>query len=65
MLENSTSKALPAWKIAIVAACAILTLTGIFDAVKNIPVVSGCAFYSQCNEGAFRKPPGAMGHDIP
>ncbi|MCJ2188381.1 hypothetical protein [Novosphingobium beihaiensis] len=65
MHDPSETKTLPAWKTLVVLACAVLGLVGIFDAVTNLPVVSGCAFYSHCDEGAFRNPPGAMGRDVP
>jgi hypothetical protein len=43
----------------------LLTLVGIFDALTNLPVVSGCAFYGECHRESFRDPPGEMGKDVP
>jgi hypothetical protein len=56
---------LPFTKRLVVIASGILTIVGIFDAVENLPMVSGCAFYSECDEGRFRSPPSAMGRDVP
>lgn len=43
----------------------IVSIVGIYVAVMNLPVVSGCAFYAECKSESFRKPPGAMGRDVP
>lgn len=56
---------LPPLKRMIVIGCGVLTVVGIYDALQNLPVVSGCAFYSNCEEAKFRSPPGAMGRDVP
>jgi hypothetical protein len=52
-------------KILVVASSGLLTLVGIFDALTNLPVVSGCAFYGECHRESFRDPPGEMGKDVP
>lgn len=56
---------LPPLKRAVVYASVVLTLVGIFDALYNIPVVSGCAFYGDCKKESFRDPPGKLGKDVP
>lgn len=58
-------KELSAVKQTILAATAALVIAGIYDAIYNLPIVSGCAFYGDCAAESFRDPPGAMGRDIP
>lgn len=36
----------------IVLCIAMLGLVGLYDAVRNLPVVSGCGFYGDCPTGA-------------
>lgn len=36
------------WRKAVVAAIGVLVIAGIYDALRNLPVVSGCAFYDNC-----------------
>ncbi|MEO0061577.1 MAG: hypothetical protein RLZZ08_137 [Pseudomonadota bacterium] len=64
MVMNALDQ-LPVWKRIIVIGCAVLTVVGVFDAIENLPVVTGCAFYSQCQNESFRDPPGEMGRDVP
>lgn len=56
---------LPLWKRLVVIGSGVLTLVGIYTALYNLPVVSGCAFYAECENESFRRPPGAMGRDMP
>jgi hypothetical protein len=63
MRADNTSNELPLLKRLVVWATAILAIVGVFDALENIPVVSGCAFYSECVNEDYRSPPGAMGKD--
>lgn len=52
-------------KRAILAATGLLVLAGTYDAIKNLPIVSGCAFYGECQKESFRTPPGKLGRDVP
>jgi hypothetical protein len=36
------------WKKAVLAGTAALALTGVLIAVANMPVLTGCGFYNQC-----------------
>jgi hypothetical protein len=36
------------WKRAVLAGTAALALTGVLIAVANMPVLTGCGFYNQC-----------------
>jgi hypothetical protein len=63
MQEDTGVGNLPFPKQLVVLATAILTLVGVFDALENIPVVSGCAFYAECTNEDYRTPPGAMRPD--
>lgn len=65
MQDPTHPQALTPLKRAAVYASVILTLVGIVDALHNIPVVSGCAFYGDCERESFRDPPGKLGKDIP
>lgn len=58
-------KELPLWKRLVVIGCALLTLVGVGDAIYNLPVTTGCAFYGDCRNEEFRNPPGSMGRDVP
>ncbi|MEY9102460.1 hypothetical protein [Sinorhizobium fredii] len=40
-----------------------LAFVGVFDALKNLPVVSGCTFYGSCSQGAMAEPPTDLGFD--
>lgn len=56
----------PYWlKRLTLAGTGAVAIVGVYVAVMNLPVVSGCAFYANCESESFRKPPGAMGRDIP
>jgi len=63
--DHTDADSLPPLKRAVVYASIALTLVGIVDALHNIPVVSGCAFYGDCQKESFRDPPGEMGKDVP
>lgn len=39
---------LPLWKRLVVAAMAVLAVAGVYDAMSNLPVVTGCTFYDNC-----------------
>lgn len=43
-----TISKLAPWKRAILLAVGLLALAGLYDALSNLPVVSGCAFYQNC-----------------
>ena len=36
------------WKRAVLAGTVVLALTGVLIAVANMPVLTGCGFYNQC-----------------
>ncbi|WP_404477809.1 hypothetical protein [Novosphingobium sp. BL-52-GroH] len=65
MPDEMPAARLPLAKRTVVFASAFLTIVGVFDALANVPVVSGCAFYADCRNEEFRQPPGKMGRDIP
>jgi hypothetical protein len=48
--HNVEPTRLPYVKRLVVIASAALTVVGVFDAMQNLPIVSGCAFYAQCHE---------------
>jgi TRAP-type mannitol/chloroaromatic compound transport system permease small subunit len=56
---------LPLWKRLVVIGCGLLALVGVADAIYNLPVVTGCAFYGNCRNEEFRDPPGELGRDVP
>lgn len=58
-------KELSPLKQAILAATGLLVAAGIYDAIYNLPIVSGCAFYGECQKESFRSPPGKLGRDVP
>ncbi|WP_157222315.1 hypothetical protein [Novosphingobium sp. AP12] len=65
MPDQTATHGMSPLKILVVASSGLLTLVGIFDALTNLPVVSGCAFYGECHRESFRDPPGEMGKDVP
>ncbi|TIO08914.1 hypothetical protein [Mesorhizobium sp.] len=40
-----------------------LVFVGVFDAVSNLPVISGCAFYGNCAIDGPADPPTELGLD--
>ena len=48
---------LPPWKLAVVIGMALLAIAGVYDALSNLPVVSGCAFYADCPADLPNDPP--------
>lgn len=54
---------MPVYKQLIVFGIAGLAVVGIFDALANLPVVSGCSFYGECALGDLSTPPTDLGHD--
>lgn len=48
---------LPRWKIAVLAGMTLLAVVGVYDALSNLPVVSGCAFYDNCPADLPAEPP--------
>ena len=53
---------LSGWKQAVLAALVLLVIVGVYDAIRNLPVVSGCSFYANCPERPS-EPPSALGRD--
>jgi hypothetical protein len=41
----------------------VLAFVGVFDALANLPVVSGCTFYGECALGDIATPPTDLGSD--
>jgi hypothetical protein len=54
--HNVEPTRLPYAKRLVVIASAALTVVGVFDAMQNLPIVSGCAFYAQCHKQPSRAP---------
>ncbi|AZN97347.1 hypothetical protein EJ066_08620 [Mesorhizobium sp. M9A.F.Ca.ET.002.03.1.2] len=40
-----------------------LVFVGVFDALSNLPVISGCAFYGNCAIDGPAEPPTELGLD--
>ncbi|AFL50269.1 hypothetical protein ABIE78_003933 [Sinorhizobium fredii] len=51
------------YKKIIAAGVVGLAFVGVFDALKNLPVVSGCTFYGRCSQGDIAEPPTDLGFD--
>lgn len=47
------------WKRAVLAGTALLALTGVLIAVANMPVLTGCGFYNQCEATLINADTGA------
>jgi hypothetical protein len=47
------------WKQVLLALVALLAVVGMYDALRNLPVVSGCAFYGDCPAKLPPEPPNA------
>ena len=48
---------MPMWKRLIVVLIAALAFAGLFDALSNLPIVSGCTFYGECPQDLPSDPP--------
>jgi len=40
------------WKRAVLGAVIVLACAGVYTAVMNMPVLSGCTFYGECPDDA-------------
>ena len=56
-------RAMPRYKRLIMLAIISLVFVGVYDALKNLPVVTGCAFYGACPVGGMANPPSKLGLD--
>ncbi|MDK1387891.1 hypothetical protein QN224_20945 [Sinorhizobium sp. 8-89] len=54
---------MPVYKKLIVVGIVALAFVGVFDALANLPVVSGCTFYGECSLGDVAEPPTDLGSD--
>lgn len=58
---RETLGTMPLYKRLVMTLVGLLVIIGIFDAVHNLPVVSGCGFYGRCSQPAQADPPSELG----
>ena len=56
---------MPLYKKLVALGIVGLAFVGVFDALTNLPVVSGCTFYGECRLGDLVEPPTDLGVDAP
>lgn len=56
MLQN-----MPVYKKLVAFGILGLAIVGVFDALANLPVVSGCSFYGECSLPEVADPPTDLG----
>lgn len=54
---------MPVYKKLIALGIVGLVFVGVFDALANLPVVSGCSFYGECSMREVADPPTDLGMD--
>ncbi|OHV72772.1 hypothetical protein [Ensifer sp. LCM 4579] len=54
---------MPVYKKLIALGAVVVALVGVFDALANLPVVSGCSFYGNCDLADASTPPTDLGND--
>ncbi|TCN20609.1 hypothetical protein [Sinorhizobium americanum] len=54
---------MPLYKKLVALGIVALAFVGVFDALTNLPVVSGCTFYGECRLGDMAEPPTDLGVD--
>jgi hypothetical protein len=54
---------MPLYKKLIALGIVGLAFVGVFDALANLPVISGCSFYGECALGDVSTPPTDLGRD--
>ena len=48
------------WKRAVLGAVILLACAGVYTAVMNMPVLSGCTFYGECPDEAAKSETAAV-----
>jgi hypothetical protein len=62
-MQTQMFRDLSALKRMVMFGIVALVIVGVFDALSNLPVISGCAFYGNCAVDGPAEPPTELGLD--